>query len=120
MDRRTFLKGLFAVAVTPASVVRDLYSPKRWAGYTYGYTGITAELIKEIRAAHRNTIYQPPKEQIHCATPNVSDRLRDLFEFGILKTKRIGKDIEGNVYKDGRMICLTSWPQPPKRITNGS
>jgi hypothetical protein len=28
MNRRTFLKAVFAAAVTPASVVRALYSPK--------------------------------------------------------------------------------------------
>ena len=28
MDRRTFLKGLFAVAVTPPSIVKVLYRPE--------------------------------------------------------------------------------------------
>lgn len=61
MDRRTFLKGLFAAAVTPASVVKVLYSPKRWAGYMHGYSfAIPAELIAEIRHLHRTTVWRPP------------------------------------------------------------
>ena len=32
MDRRTFLKGLFAVAVTPPSIVKALYRPQAGIG----------------------------------------------------------------------------------------
>lgn len=109
MDRRTFLKGLFVAAVTP-SAVRVLYSPK---------AGLSDKDISELITATLNDLprghLQNLFEEHAKAVEEVHKALFRCFKPGIVKTKRIGKDFEGNVYKDGQMIKQTDWPQPPKR-----
>ena len=74
MDRRTFLKAVFASAVAPASVVRALYKPNlgfsrdRYRqiakSLTFSYAakpGIDDHFLEVFRAAKNAHKFQPPK-----------------------------------------------------------
>lgn len=73
MDRRTFLKGLFATAVTPASAVRALYQPEAvrygiayWVNLPEGAGKVCLPPLlidRNIKIKNYVCEYQPPKRR---------------------------------------------------------
>ena len=64
MDRRTFLKAVFAAAVAPPSVVDVLYKPRAFHSYTFSYDPAVATndyFVAKWREAVKSTTFQPPK-----------------------------------------------------------
>jgi hypothetical protein len=121
MNRRTFLKAVFAAAVTPASVVRALYSPKAGMSDRDIADVITMtlndlkvdpewqktlrrqrQLFKELEEAyeHYNEALFGRKSVLYCGKPTVTDTFYDMFKAGIIKTKP---------------DTVESWEQPPRR-----
>ena len=109
MNRRSFLKGLFVASVTPASCVRALYQPKE----KVFFNGI--ELQYEPNLGERD-------DEIYIEWARFKGKIvwdySDLFKQGIIKTRRVVPDIDGNVYKDGLRINSERYKGLPNRFKN--
>ena len=109
MNRRSFLKGLFVASVTPASCVRALYQPKE----KVFFNGI--ELQYEPNLGERD-------DEIYIEWARFKGKIvwdySDLFKQGIIKTRRVVTDMDGNVYKDGLRINSEKGKGFPERWKN--